>query len=166
MKDHLAQLQSSSDFHQAIFDRLHGLKQLTPCLSRVSWPTPSGLSGNTWSNPSDYSKVVPNHTMYYTNHCNVSYNTIIVLYPSLLAVGGVTRDMNARIVRQDYTGAHFHALGWTSPQRVFILRHLRRESCSISILTRQFSNALSFETFLNLYSLHKSQHYLCVDFLN
>ena len=38
--------------------------------------------------------------MYYTVHCNVKYNTIIVLYPSLLAVGGVTHDMCACIVRQ------------------------------------------------------------------
>ena len=42
---------------------------------------------------------------------NVQYNTMIVLYPRLLAVGGVTCDMCACIVRQDYTGAHFHALG-------------------------------------------------------
>ena len=47
--------------------------------------------------------------------------TIIVLYPSLLAVGGATRDMCARIIRQDYTGAHFHA------------EHLCRE-CSFSII--------------------------------
>ena len=36
---------------------------------------------------------------------------MIVLYPSLLAVGGVTRDMCACIVRQDYTGAHFPCPG-------------------------------------------------------
>ena len=46
----------------------------------------------------------------------------VVFYPDLLAVGGGTRDMYAGIVRQDYTGAHIHALGWTSPQRLFILR--------------------------------------------
>ena len=33
----------------------------------------------------------------------------IVLYPNLLAVGSVTHDMCACIVRQDYTGAHFFA---------------------------------------------------------
>ena len=35
----------------------------------------------------------------------------VVFYPDLLAVGGGTRDMYAGIVRQDYTGAHIHALG-------------------------------------------------------
>ena len=33
-----------------------------------------------------------------------------VFYPDLLAVGRVTHDMCACIVRQDYTGARFHAL--------------------------------------------------------
>ena len=53
------------------------------------------------------------------------YNTINVLYPSLLAVGGVTCDMYECIVRQDSTGAQFHALGWTTAQRLFILSHLK-----------------------------------------
>ena len=35
----------------------------------------------------------------------------VVFYPDLLAVGGGTHDMCACIVRQDYTGAHIHALG-------------------------------------------------------
>ena len=45
-----------------------------------------------------FDDVVPNHT-------------IVVLYPSLQAVGGFAHDMCACIVRQDYTGAHSHALG-------------------------------------------------------
>ena len=49
--------------------------------------------------------------MYYTVPCDASYNTIIVFYPDLLAVGGGTHDMCAGTVRQDYTGAHIHALG-------------------------------------------------------
>ena len=32
-----------------------------------------------------------------------------VLYPDLLAIGVVNCDMSVCIVRQDYTGAHFHA---------------------------------------------------------
>ena len=71
----------------------------------------------------------------------------IVFYPDLLAVGGGTRDMCTGIVRQDYTGAHFHARGWTSPQRLFILRLLRREKFPKFKMTRQFLSALSFETF-------------------
>ena len=35
----------------------------------------------------------------------------VVFNPDLLAVGGGTHDMYAGIVRQDYAGAHFHALG-------------------------------------------------------
>ena len=124
-----------------------GCKQLSPCLSGVSWPTPSGLSSNTWSSPSDYGKVVPYHTMYYTVRCNVSYNTIIVFYPNLLVVGGGTHDKCAGIVRQNYTGAHIHALGWTFPQELFILRHLRREIYLKLRLARQFLLVLSFETF-------------------
>ena len=61
----------------------------------------------------------------------------VVFYPDLLAVGGGTHDMCACIVRQDYTGAHIHALGWTSPQRLFILRHLRRERNPKFKMTRQ-----------------------------
>ena len=87
--------------------------------------------------------------MYYTVHCNVSYNTIIVLYPSLLAVGGVTRDMCACIVRQDYTGAHFHALGWTTPQRLFILRLLRRERCPKFKMTSQSLQCSSLWNFFH-----------------
>ena len=71
----------------------------------------------------------------------------IVFYPDLLAVGGGTHDMCTGIVRQDYTGAHFHALGWTSPQKLFILRLLRREIISKFNMNRQFLLVLSFETF-------------------
>ena len=60
-----------------------------------------------------------------------------MLYPSLLAVGGVTRDMCACIVRQDYTGAHIHAHGWTSLQRLFILCLLLTERCAKFKVTRQ-----------------------------
>ena len=77
------------------------------------------------------------------------YYTIIVLYPSLLAVGGVTHDMCACIVRQDYTGAHFHALGWTSPQRLFILRHLRRERNPKFKMTRQILQCSSLWNFFH-----------------
>ena len=85
--------------------------------------------------------------MYYTVRCNVSYNTIIVFYPNLIVVGGGTHDKCAGIVRQDYTGAHIHALGWTFPQELFILRLLRRERYSKLRLARQFLLVLSFETF-------------------
>ena len=71
----------------------------------------------------------------------------VVFYPDLLAVGGGTHDMCACIVRQDYTGAHIHALGWTSPQRLFILRLLRREIFQKFKMTRQYLLVLSFETF-------------------
>ena len=74
-------------------------------------------------------------------------NLNIVLYPDLLAVGGGTHDMCAGIVRQDHTGAHLHALGWTSPQRLFILRLLRREIFQKFKMTRQYLLVLSFETF-------------------
>ena len=104
--------------------------------------------------------------MYYTVLCNVSYNTIIVFYPNLLVVGGGTHDKCAGIVRQDYTGAHIHALGWTSPQRLFILCLLRRERCQNSKWLRNLCNALPFETFFNLYNFHKSQCHLCVAFIN
>ena len=63
-----------------------GCKQLSLCLSGVSWPM-----------------------------------------SDLLAVGGGTHDMFSGIVRQNYTGAHFHACGWISPQRLFILCFLRSE---------------------------------------
>ena len=72
---------------------------------------------------------------------------MIVPHPNLLAVGGVTRDMCACIVRLDYTGAHIHALGWTTPQRLFFLHHLRRGRCLKFSLTRQILLTLSFETF-------------------
>ena len=52
-------------------------------------------------------------------------------------VGGVTRAMCACIVRQDYTEAHFHAHGWTTPQRLFILCLLRRERCPKSEMSSQ-----------------------------
>ena len=65
----------------------------------------------------------------------------IVFYPNLLAVGVVTYDMRKGIVRQDYTGAHFHALGWTSPQRLLILKFPKLK------MSRQFLLVLSFETF-------------------
>ena len=71
----------------------------------------------------------------------------VVFYPDLLAVGGGTHDMCACIVRQDYTGAHIHALGWTTPQRLFILRLLRREIFQKFKMTRQYLLVLSFETF-------------------
>ena len=72
-----------------------------------------------------------------------------MLYPSLLAVGGVTRDMYACIVRQDYTGAHFHALGWTTPQRLFILRLLRRERCPKIWMTSQSLQCSSLWNFFH-----------------
>ena len=53
----------------------------------------------------------------------------VVFYHDLLAVGGGARDMCAGIVRQDYTRAHIHALGCTSPQILFIFRFLRTERC-------------------------------------
>ena len=87
---------------------------------------------------------------------------MIVLYPSLLAVGGVTHDMCACIVRQDYTGAHFHALGWTSPQRLFILRHLRRERNPKFKLTREILQCYFLWNFFTLYILQKCQRHLCV----
>ena len=67
-----------------------GYKQLSPCLTGVSRP-----AANVYRLMARWSPI----TLY------------IVLYPNLLAVGGVTRDMCACIVRQDYTGAHFHAHG-------------------------------------------------------
>ena len=100
------------------------------------------------------------YVLYYVWY-NTMYNTIIVLYPSLLAVGGVTRDMCACIVRQDYTGAHFHAHGWTTPQRLFILRHLRRGRCLKFSLTRQFLKCSFLWNFFTLCSLHKSERHLC-----
>ena len=36
---------------------------------------------------------------------------------------------NSPKLKKDYTGSHIHALGWTTPQRLFILRLLRRERC-------------------------------------
>ena len=92
-----------------------GCKQLSPCLSGASRP-----ATNVYRLTARWSPITL---------CIIHYNmyTKFVLYTSLLAVGRVTHDMCACIVRQDYTGAHFHALGWTSPQRLFILHHLRRE---------------------------------------
>ena len=77
----------------------------------------------------------------------------VVFYPDLLAVGGGSRDMYAGIVRQDYTGAHIHSLGWTSPQRLFILRLLRREICQNLKWLVNLCNALPFEFFFILYNL-------------
>ena len=79
--------------------------------------------------------MIPNHTVY----CALPRLT--------KAVGGVTRDMCACIVRQDYTGAHFHALGWTSPQRLFILRLLSRERCPKFKITRQILQCSSLWNF-------------------
>ena len=73
----------------------------------------------------------------------------LVFHPDLLAVGRVTHDMCACIVRQDYTGAHFHALGWTSPQRLFILRHLRRERNPKFKMTRQILQCSSLWNFFH-----------------
>ena len=73
----------------------------------------------------------------------------VVFYPDLLAVGGDTHDMFACIVRQDYTGAHIHALGWTSPQRLFILRLLRRGRLPKFKMTRQFEQCSSLWNFTN-----------------
>ena len=55
--------------------------------------------------------------------------------------------MCACIVRQDYTGAHIHTLGWTSLQRLFILRRFRRERFQKFKMSRQYLLVLSFETF-------------------
>ena len=102
------------------------------------------------------------YVLYYVWY-NTMYNTIIVLYPSLLAVGGVTRDMCACIVRQDYTGAHFHALGWTSPQRLFILRHLRRERNPKFKMTRQILQCSSlWNIFHPLHFTKKSAPSMCM----
>ena len=86
----------------------------------------------------------------------------IVFYPDLLAVGGGIHDMCACIVRQDYTGAHIHALGWTSPQRLFILHHLRRERCSKFKVTRQFLQCSSLWNFFHpLHFAKKSAPSMC-----
>ena len=41
------------------------------------------------------------------------------------------------MLKKDYTGSHIHALGWTTPQRLFILRLLRRERCPKFKMTSQ-----------------------------
>ena len=81
--------------------------------------------------------VVSNHTHY------------LVSYPELLAIGRFNHDMYARIVRQDYTGAHFHALGGTSPQRLFILCLCGENDAKNSRQLGKFCNALPFETFFH-----------------
>ena len=86
----------------------------------------------------------------------------VVFYPDLLAVGGGTHDMCACIVRQDYTGAHIHALGWTSPQRLFILRLLRRERCPKFKITRQILLCSSLWNFFHpLHFAKKSAPSMC-----
>ena len=70
--------------------------------------------------------VVPNHTV-----------CCVLLWLTSRAVGGGTRNMCSGIVRQDYTGTHIHAFGWTSPQRLFIFRQLRRGRCPRFNMTRQ-----------------------------
>ena len=44
---------------------------------------------------------------------------------------------NSPKLKKDYTGSHIHALGWTTPQRLFILRLLRRERCPKFKMTSQ-----------------------------
>ena len=66
-----------------------------------------------------------------------SITQFVVFRPDLLAIGGGTRDMCAGLVRQDYTGACINALGWTSPQILFILWLLRRKRCPTLKMTRQ-----------------------------
>ena len=86
----------------------------------------------------------------------------VVFYPDLLAVGGGTHDMCACIVRQDYTGAHIHALGRTTPQRLFILHHLRRERCAKFKVTRQFLQCYSLWNFFHpLHFAKKSAPSIC-----
>ena len=130
-----------------------GLQTVNPCLSGVSRP-----AANVYRLTARWSPITL---------CIIQYNvyTIVMLYPSLLAVGGVTRDMRACIVRQDYTGAHFHALGWTTPQKLFILRHLRRGRCLIFSLTRQILYCSFLWNFFILYFMHKIQRHLCVVFI-
>ena len=120
-------------------------KQLSPCLSGVSRP-----AANVYRLTARWSPITRS----------------IVFYPDLLAVGGFTRDMCACKVRQDFTGAHFHALGWTTPQSLFILRHLRREWSQKFSLTRIFLQSSYLWNFFTFYSLHKNQRHLCVDFVN
>ena len=83
-------------------------------------------------------------------------------YPDLLAVGTVTHDMCSCIVRQDYTGAHFHALSWTSPQRLFILRLLRRERCPKFKITGQIRQCSFLWNFFHpLHVAKKSAPSMC-----
>ena len=52
-------------------------------------------------------------------------------------------------LKKDYTGSHIHALGWTTPQRLFILRLLRRERCPKSEMSSQSLQCSSLWNFFH-----------------
>ena len=70
--------------------------------------------------------MIPNHTVY----CAL---------PRLISRRGSHPWHVCKYSQTDYTGAHFHAHGWTTLQKLFILHLLRREILLKFNMTRQFS---------------------------
>ena len=56
---------------------------------------------------------------------------------------------NSPKLKKDYTGSQIHALNWTTQQRLFILRLLRRERCPKFKMTSQFLQCSSLWNFFH-----------------
>ena len=72
---------------------------------------------------------------------------------------------NSPMLKKDYTGSHIHALGWTTPQRLLILRLLRRERCQKFKMTSQSLQCSSlWNVFHPLQFVKKSVPSMCILF--